>query len=164
MKPILLIFLALATVPALSQSFTPNLESTAACEVNVVHASFDRPGGMMRISSQEADAVARDHASKAPSITVQLHSSSGKPVQSISVTARIKVKNSIYQLDSFTRDFPLTFISTESEQRLQLAQSALGLVSLTIDQVTYNDGTTWRPEHRAACGYNANRGAIRTAQ
>lgn len=127
----------------------------AGCEVNILHASFDRPARIMRVSSQDASVVAKDRLSAPPSLNIQLRNASAKPIAAINLLARIKVKDSVYQLDSVTRSFPFTLNSTNGPQRLQLAESALGFESLTIEQVAYTDGTTWKPEHKNACGYRS---------
>jgi hypothetical protein len=133
------------------------------CEVNVLHASFDRPARVMRVASQDASVIGKNRSSAAPSLSVQLKSSSNKPIASVNLLARIKLKESIYQLDSVTRSFPLTLNSTSGQQRFKLIESALGLESLTIEQVTYTDGTTWKPEHRNSCGYRST-GSILVAK
>jgi hypothetical protein len=138
-------------------------EKDAGCEVNILHASFDRPGRVMRVSSHDASAVAKDRSSAPPSLNIQLRNASAKPIAAVNLLARIKVKNTVYQLDSITRSFPLTLNNTNGPQRLQLAESALGFESLTIEQVTYTDGTTWRPEHKNSCGYRST-GSILVAK
>jgi hypothetical protein len=173
MKRVILCFLVLATVPALSQTshgsfrFDPQAppfgtanqlptlvftdpgvflaSAGTRCEVNILQVSFVQPVRVM--------AVAGASSMREPSLSVWIENNSGKKVQAVDLLARIKVKDSIYQLDSTTREFPIHLASGEDTQRLQLADSAVGLESLLIRQVTYEDGTTWKPEHRLACSY-----------
>ncbi len=118
----------------------------ASCEVDIVKVSFERPSRFMLISSGP-------RASSAPSLSVELENHSSKKVAALDLMARIKVKDSIYQLDSITREFPVHLTSGEGVQRLELVKNAVGFDSLAIQRVTYADGTHWQPEHRLACTY-----------
>ncbi len=164
MKLAILSILVLATVPVLSQnsngkslanpssSSQADLETYAhnpeidmrRCEVKVLQASFDRPARMMQVASG---------AWSTPSLSVQLEDDSAKAIQAVDLVAVLKVKESIYQLDSTTLELPLHLRSIEGTQRLHVVESAVGFDSLLIAQVTYRDGTTWRPTHKRACGY-----------
>lgn len=164
MKLTILVILMLATSTVLSQNSTsksplnPPSASQAdletfvhnpemdmrGCEVKVVQASFDRPARMMRVASG---------AWSTPSLSVQLEDDGAKAIEGVDLVAVLKVKESIYELDSTTREFSLHVRGTEGTQQLHVVESAVGFDSLLIEQVTYRDGTTWRPAHRRACGY-----------
>ncbi len=162
MKRLTLCLLVLTAVPVLAQSsqhtfivdnaaapfnITTFAEHMAApCEVNIVKVSFERPSRFMLITSGP-------HASSAPSLSVELQNHSSKKVVALDLLARIKVKDSIYQLDSVTREFPVHLTSGEGVQRLELVKNAVGFDSLGIQRVTYADGSQWQPEYRLACTY-----------
>lgn len=120
--------------------------SVAGCEVNIVKVSFERPSRFLLVSSGA-------RASGAPSLSVELANHSTKKVVALDLLARIKVKDSLYQLDSVSREFPVHLTSGEGVQRLDLVKNAVGFDSLAIQRVTYADGTSWQPEHRLACTY-----------
>jgi hypothetical protein len=169
MKRTILCFLVLATVPALSQSANRNIPANpqappfalsqtqvfsmegleagnTACEVNIVKASFERSARVMRV-------VAGVRQTSTPSLSFEMKNLSARRVESVDLMARIKVKDSIYQLDSVMREFPIHLTNIEGTQRLPLVDSALGFDSLAVEQVTFADGTTWKPQHRLACAY-----------
>jgi len=102
------------------------------CEVKVMQASLERPAGMMLVSNGEWTT---------PSLSVRLEEQSAKAIEAVDLVALLKVKDSIYQLDSTTREFRLHMSGSESTQ-LHVAESAVGFDSLLIEQVTYRDGTT----------------------
>jgi hypothetical protein len=172
MKLAILPILVLATIPALSQNSDSKFPLNAAssqsdletrnpeidmrgCEVKVAQASFDRPARLLQVGSG---------AWTTPSLSVQLEEESAKAIVAVDLVALLKVKENIYQLDSTTRAFPLHVRSMEGAQRLQVAESAVGFDSVLIEQVTYRDGTTWRPAHRHACGYSSSRSIEQVAK
>jgi hypothetical protein len=126
-----------------------------ACEVSIVSAAFDRPARMMLTSRTKGTA---------PSLRLELENHSDKAIVSIDVAARVKVKDSVYQLDSVERDLRLHLGRGDGWQRLQLAESAVGFAGLTIAQVTYADGSVWRPESGHACGFANHGGTERVAK
>jgi hypothetical protein len=130
--------------PLAAQVFNPEYPSTG-CEVAVMKVSFERPARFMP--------VAGGPQSKAPSLSVEIGNHSTKKVKSIDLVARMLVKDDIYQLDSTTREYPVHLQSIDGVQRVEMADSAMGIESLVLAQVTYVDGSTWKPEHRLACGY-----------
>jgi hypothetical protein len=94
-----------------------------------------------------------------------------KLIASVDLVARVKVKESVYQLDSVTRSIPLHLADREASssdregmQRLQLAESVLGFESVAIQQVTYADGSIWKPESAHVCGYRSPGGSMRVAK
>ncbi len=169
MKLAILSILVLATFPALSQNSSSKIPASPpsasqadldsfvrhnpeidmqGCEVKVALASFDRPVRMMQVASS---------GGSAPSLSVQLEDDSEKAIEAVDLVAVLKVKENIYQLDSTERDFPLHVSSVEGTQRLHVVEAAVGFDSLLIKQVTYRDGTLWKPAHKRACGYYSSR-------
>lgn len=86
--------------------------------------------------------------------TLSLHfrNQSGKTIRSASISATVKVKTNIYDLDAHPVPLHLTFSSSGDADRDldQLTQIELpphyyvfGLAQVSLDRVTYTDGTNW---------------------
>jgi hypothetical protein len=130
--------------------------ASAGCEVKVLKVAFERPARFMRV-----DGAMRP---KAPSLSVELGNHSARKVKSIDLVVRVLVKDDIYQLDSTPREFPIHLGSIDGVQRLEMGDAVMAVDSVALEQVTYADGTTWRPAHRLACGYRAPGGAMERAK
>ena len=164
MKRMMLYLLVMAAVPALSQSApNPSLSQPqnsqmnlsrvreqvqTGCEVNVLNVSFERPARYMPVTANVRGLAA-------PSLTLELKNLSTKKIRSVDLMGYIKVKDSIYDLDSTTREFPIHVSGSEGRQRLQLVESAVGFETVAVEQVNFADGTSWKPEHRLACAYRS---------
>jgi hypothetical protein len=162
MKRIFLGLLVFAVVPALGQSGSNSTKPSTSqidltrgpeqlqtgCEVHVLNVSFERPARFMPVT-------ARVRESDAPSLTLELQNFSTRKVSSVDLVGFIKVKDSIYNLDSTTREFPIHVTGAEGKQRMQLVESAVGFDSVAVEQVNFADGTSWKPEHRLACAYRS---------
>jgi hypothetical protein len=145
------VHLALGQSPALSdlESVTG---SQAGCPMQIVDASFERPGRIMLISDGLASAE--------PTLRLHYWNFSGKEIESVVLTAWIKVKNSPYQLDSTVYPFQLKLApeaplgdDAQATQALKLKSNAFGLDRIELSQVIYSDGTMWKPE-RKNCVYH----------
>ena len=168
MQRLLLLSLLLATLPAFGQTpkptfrydpqITPDRPRTftldtntlpsiipASCEVWVTRASFERPARLMLTSGATTQTR--------PSLSMELSSQSGKAIEFVELVARLKIKESPYDLDSITTDLIVRLSSTDGPQREWLRESALGLVDLTVHRVRYADGTIWQPANDRACSY-----------
>lgn len=86
--------------------------------------------------------------------TLSLHfrNKSGKPVRSAEITAHLRVKTNIYDLDASPLDLRLTLSGTTSvDQALSLVESIalpqhiypFGVAQVMLDQVTFEDGSVW---------------------
>ena len=94
-------------------------------------------------------------------LTLQFRNQSGKAIRSASVTATVKVKTNIYALDAHPIVLRLTSGGTdEADPALsQLMQIDLphhyylfGVAQVSLDGVTYADGTTWTaPQQNKYC-------------
>jgi len=131
------------------------------CPVRIVNASFGRPAQLMLTGKTKADS--------GPTLHLDYRNLSGKDIESVMLIGWIKVKESPYQLDSVTHPFHLELSrkallakGVQATQTLNLANNALGLDRLELLQVTYADGTTWKPEPRS-CVYN-NAGGMERAE
>ncbi len=132
----------------------------AGCPVQIVNASFDRPAELML--------TARSRADGAPTLRLDYRNFSGKDIQSVVLTGWIKVKDSPYQLDSVSHSVQLDLSrkallgkDVQATQALKLSANAIGFDRIELSQVTYADGTAWKPERRS-CVYS-NIGSDRTA-
>jgi hypothetical protein len=156
--------LMLAAVPALGQTarnpsavqpqnsqmnlYRVPEQMQTGCEVNVMKVSFERPARYMPVAANVREGTA-------PSLTLELKNLSTRKVRSVDLMAYIKVKDSIYDLDSTTREFPIHVTGSEGSQRLKLVESAVGFETVAVEQVNFADGTSWKPEHRLACAYRS---------
>jgi len=134
--------------------------SSAKCEESIVHASFNRPARFMLVAASNED---NEHKAAPPVLSVQVANHNTKPVKAVDLIARLKVKENRYQLDSVTREYPLHLSKGEGSEQLQLVESAVGFIDLSIEQVTYSDGTTWKPEQRA-CSFRSTGGSVLIAK
>jgi len=134
--------------------------SQAGCPVQIVNASFDRPAEFML--------TARSRANSAPTLRLDYRNFSGKDIESVVLTGWIKVKGSPYQLDSVTHSVRLDLSrqallgkDVQATQALKLSANAIGFDRIELSQVTYVDGTTWKPQRN--CVY-ANVGSTERAK
>lgn len=125
--------------------------SQAGCPVQIVEASFKRPAEFMLTSENSAIS--------GPTLRLDYKNSSGKNIDSVVLTGWIKVKDSLYELDSVTHPFILELSrkallsrDTQATQTLKLADNALGLDRIELSQVNYADGSIWKPK-RLNCVY-----------
>jgi hypothetical protein len=128
----------------------------SSCEVSVVHAAFERPARLMRTAGTGSKTT--------PSLSLEFSNRSGKAIASVELVAEIKVKRSVYQLDSRTEDFAFRLTGVDGPQREWLSQAALGLTGLTIRKVSYADGSSWEPKNKHTCAYPFSPGTIQVAQ
>ncbi len=132
----------------------------AGCPVQIVAASFDRPAELML--------TAHSRAESAPTLRLDYRNFSGRDIESVVLTGWIKVKDSPYQLDSVSHSVQLELSrkallgkDVQATQALKLAGNAIGFDRIELSQVTYADGTAWKPERK--CVY-ANAGSTERAK
>lgn len=89
------------------------------------------------------------------SVAFQYKNESGKLIASISVRAALKVKKSVYDLDTTTVPLNMTLSGTGAEEILPLTMLAYGLDRVTLKQVSYIDGTVWTADTKRACSYQS---------
>jgi hypothetical protein len=86
--------------------------------------------------------------------TLSLHfrNQSGKAIRSAAITAHLRVKTNIYDLDAHSLDVRLTISGTTGVDRAlsQVESIALpqhiypfGVAQVTLDQVSFEDGSVW---------------------
>jgi hypothetical protein len=136
------------------------VSSQAGCPVQIVSASFDRPAELML--------TAHSRSGSGPTLRLDYRNFSGKDIESVVLTGWIKVKDSPYQLDSVSHAVALELSrkallgkDARATQALRLAANAIGFDRIELSQVTYADGSTWKPERK--CVY-ANAGSTERAK
>jgi hypothetical protein len=132
----------------------------AGCPVQILNASFDSPGGTMLIS--------QTNSSKGPTLYLNYRNFSGRDIEAVVLTGWIKVKDSPYQLDSVSHAVALELSrkallgkDAQATQALKLAANAIGFDRIELSQVTYADGSSWKPQRK--CVY-ANAGSTERAK
>jgi hypothetical protein len=130
----------------------------AGCPVQIVQASFERPGQLML--------TAQSNSLDGPSLNLNYRNASGKDIDSVTLTGWLKIKENPYQLDYTTHPFTLELSKksllgkdVEANQALRLASNAFGFDKIELSQVIYADGTTWKPT-RKNCAYRDNGGTV----
>ncbi|MGC2618041.1 MAG: hypothetical protein WA414_03315 [Acidobacteriaceae bacterium] len=85
-------------------------------------------------------------------LNLQFRNQSGKAIRFATITAHLKVKTNVYALDARPLEVQLSFSGTRDldKEADQLTHIALpghvylfGVMAVTLDQVTYADGTFW---------------------
>lgn len=99
------------------------------------------------------------------SLRLQFQYASRLPVQSVALTAHLKVKTDEYALDATDLEIPLTFAGTreldrpgEHSLRLVLPHNfyLYGVARVSVDAITFTTGQVWRPAGAGQCGVNGH--------
>lgn len=132
------------------------LRTQSGCPLYLSAASVSGPAGYLPVDQRRPDDGM---------LTLHFRNQSGKAVKSASITATVNVKTNIYDLDAHPIVMQLSFSGTEDADRdlNQLTQIALprhyyvfGLATVTLDRVTYADGTSWfAPPQNNYCRVNS---------
>ena len=106
-------------------------------------------------------------AGLAPTLRLDYRNFSGKDIELVVLTGWIKVKDSPYQLDSVSHSAQLELSrkallgrDVQATQALKLRANAIGFDRIELSQVTYSDGSSWKPQRK--CVY-ANAGSTERA-
>ena len=124
--------------------YPPSLNLQIGCPVAFTDVSLKRDARYMPV---------KQDAASGNSLTFNYKNKSGKEIDSISIRVELKVKRSIYDLDSttMTRDMTLT---GKSGDVLPLRNMLMyGVNSVTLEQVTYIGGDLWTPGTNKNCRY-----------
>lgn len=127
------------------------LMDQTGCPLFLKSASVAPHAGYLPVDSRRTDD---------PALDLHFYNRSGKPIQSASITAHLRVKTNVYVLDAHPLDLHLTVSGTSGVDKAldQLAQIALpdhvyvfGVAQVTLDQVMFTDGSLWNasPTHNA---------------
>jgi hypothetical protein len=118
------------------------------CPLYMQSASVAPEGGYLPVTAQNRQDGALD---------LHFRNQSGKAITSASITARVNVKTNIYALDAHPLELRLALSGTQDLdktldqiQHIVLPQHVylFGVAQVTLDQVTYGDGSVWTAEPR----------------
>ena len=127
--------------------------SQAGCPLHLTGAEVAAPAGYLPVGQRTPDDG---------TLSLHFRDQSGKAIRSASITATVKVKTNIYDLDAHAVPLHLTFSGSGHADRDldQLTQIQLprhyyvfGLAEVSLDRVSYADGTSWTaPRQGNYCG------------
>lgn len=144
-----------ATVEAMKAQaeYMSHLAMQTGCPLFLSTASVAAPAGYLPVGQRTPDDG---------TLSLHFRNQSGKAIRSASITATVKVKTNIYDLDAHAVPLHLTFSGSGDVDRDldQLTQVELprhyyvfGLAEVSLDRVTYADGTSWTaPQQGNYCG------------
>jgi hypothetical protein len=125
------------------------------CPVVLTEAHLNWPATFMPVTAAEKVTE--------PNLALGFENPSGKPIRSVSISARFLVKTSKYQLNTSAFDLRLTFSGSDSadkteeqlrEIHLPEKMYAYGVTRIALDQVTFADGTFWTAADHSNCALN----------
>jgi hypothetical protein len=140
-------------------------QSQAGCPVVLTSARLNWPASYLPVTSAEKVTE--------PNLALNFRNSSGKPIRSVTITARFLAKQNLYQLDASGFDLHLTFSGVDAadkaaeqlrEIRLPEKMYAYGVTRVSLEQVTFGDGTFWMSMGRNNCSLNVTGTAERVAK
>jgi hypothetical protein len=101
-------------------------------------------------------------ANSGGTLSLRFRNASGKAIRSASITAHLRIKTNLYDLDAHSLDLRLTLAGTQDLdktldqiQRIVLPQNMylFGVAQVSLDQVSFADGSVWTaPAAHNACG------------
>lgn len=160
-------------VPAPEIQFSPQagvlapfgLGSQSSCPVVLTSARLNWPASYLPVTSAEKVTE--------PNLALGFQNSSGKAIRSATITARFLGKHNMYQLDANAFDLRLTFSGVDAagkaeeqlrEIRVPAKIYAYGVTRVSLDQVTFADGSFWTSWGHQACSLDVKGSAERVAK
>jgi hypothetical protein len=149
-------------IKSLDLQVVPLPGSQAGCPVVLTSAHLNWPASYLPVTAAEKVTE--------PNLALQFQNSSGKAIRSVGIMARFLGKQNIYQLDGSAFDLHLTFSGTDAadkaveqlrEIRLPAKMHAYGVTRISLEQVTFADGTLWMAMGRSNCSLNVGGGTER---
>jgi len=143
----------------------PQTVPGTACPVTLTSARLNWPAGYLPVTSAEKVTE--------PNLALGFRNTSGKAIQSVTITAALLGKKSVYQIDANTVDLRLTFSDVKEankavEQlrdiRVPEKMYAYGVTRVSLDQVMFADGTLWMAWPRSGCSLDVRGSAERVAK
>lgn len=176
MKLLLSALLLATTAPLLAQNQALNQEAArrasaqAALENDLVAHKvllMDQAGCPLFLQSASVASAANflpvdAKANSGGTLSLHFRNQSGKPIRNASITAHLRVKTNVYDLDAHPLDLRLTVSGTSDIDktldqflRIVLPQHVylFGVAQVSLDQVSFADGSVWT----ASGGQNACR-------
>lgn len=123
------------------------------CPIVFTAAKLDRPAEYMPV------ATSAQEKSKA-NLHLSFSNPGGKQIAAMALTGYLKVKPNRYALDATEIQMPLTFTPATdeigSEADIPLLRNIVGFDHLTLDSVTYKDGSVWHsPKEHHSCSFTS---------
>jgi len=137
-------------------------QNQAGCPVVLTSARLNWPASYLPVTSAERVTE--------PNLALGFQNSSGKAIRSVTITARFLGKQNIYQLDANSFDLRLAFSGVDAadrvaeqlrEIRLPQKMHAYGVTRVSLEQVTFADGSFWTAMGRGNCSLNVKGSAER---
>lgn len=135
--------------------YVNGLRTQSGCPLYLSAASVAGPAGYLPVDQRRPDDGR---------LTLHFRNQSGKAIRSGSVTATVKVKTNIYDLDAHPIVLQLRFAGVDDVDRAldQMTRIALpphyylfGLAQVSLDRVTFEDGSVWNaPPQNNYCKVN----------
>ena len=152
MKFVTLALIGLCAISAAAQSNTtrnaaespiPGINLQTGCPIVFTDVALKTQARYMPV---------RDEADPDNSLAFKYKNQSGKQIQSIEIRVELKVKRSIYDLDTttITRDMTLT---GDTADTLPVNAIVYSLGRVTLQQVNYEGGKVWTPKATNTCNY-----------
>jgi hypothetical protein len=134
--------------PDAAPSFYVTAE-TPWCPVVLLSAVIATPARYLPVDDATREA-------NSGSLNLKFKNMSDKKIEAAALKVEVKVKRSIYDLDSLTLTLHLELsgidvASDELSRAIPLRVPAFGLGQVVLQQVTYADGSTWSPMTENAC-------------
>ncbi len=143
----------------------PRSPDQTGCPVVLTQAHLNWPATLIPVTAAEKVTE--------PNLALGFQNPSGKAIGSVSITAKFLGKTSKYQLDANAFELRLTFSGSDSpdktaeqlrEIRLPEKMYAYGVTRISLDQVTFEDGTVWSAVGHSNCALNVAGSAERIAK
>jgi hypothetical protein len=118
-------------------------KNQTGCPLYLKSASVAPAAGLLPVGSRNSGDGA---------LNLQFRNQSGKAIRSASITAHLKIKTNVYALDARPLEVQLSFSGTSDldKEADQLTRITLpghgylfGVATVTLDQVTFADGSFW---------------------
>ena len=140
-------------------------DSQTGCPVTLTSAHLNGPASYLPVTSAEKVTE--------PSLVLGFENSSGRPIRSVTITARFLGKQNIYRLDAAAFDLRLTFSGVDAannaadqlrEIRVPNRMYAYGVTRVSLEQVLFADGTFWTAFGHSNCALAVQGSAARVGR
>jgi len=143
----------------------PSVLGQSACPVVLTSARLNWPASYLPVTSAEKVTE--------PNLALGFRNTSGKAIRSVTITAALLGKKSVYQIDANALDLRLTFSDVKDankaaeqlrEIRMPGKMYAYGVTRVSLDQVMFADGTLWMAPGHSGCSLDVRGSAERVAK
>jgi hypothetical protein len=139
-------------------------QSQAGCPVVLTSARLNWPASYLPVTSAEKVTE--------PNLALGFRNTSGKEIRAVSLNAYFVAKRSIYELDATTFKVQLTFSAGAADEAAEQLREihlpekmhAYGVTRVSLEQVTFGDGTFWMAMGRNNCSLNVTGTTERVAK